>query len=89
VARLRASWEQLNLDITSVQAHLKGILAKWEDFGESQARLEKWLSDTETALTETADSKGELGEIKTTLERVKNLTSEIESKGIVFRYNLK
>lgn len=81
VARLRTNWDQFNLDLASVQAQLKATQVRWEDFAESQARLEKWLTNTESALSEAQDSRGELGEIKTSLERIKHLAIEIEAKG--------
>lgn len=81
VARLRASWEQLNIDLNSIQAQLKSTLSRWEDFNENQNRFERWVVEKEEVLNETPNTKGELGEMKTLLERLRHLQDEIDGKG--------
>lgn len=77
---LRNSWDQLTMDLTSIQAQLKAALTRWDDYNDSKQRLEKWLTEQENALETIPDSKGELGEMKTLLERYKNLDDEITAK---------
>lgn len=77
---LRNSWDQLNIDLTSIQAQLKAALARWEDYKETKSNLDKWLTEQEHNLDSIPDSKGELGEMKTILERYKNLQVELEKK---------
>lgn len=81
VSRLRASWEQLNMNLNSIQAELKSTLSQWEDLKERENRLEKWLIATEQTIKEPQNTKGELGEMKTAAERLKNLHGEIDQKG--------
>lgn len=77
---LRNSWDQLNMDITSVQAQLKASLTRWEDYNDSKNRIESWLNDMEQTLKDSPNTKGEIGEMKTLLERYKNLQLEIVNK---------
>lgn len=80
MSHLRNSWDQLSMDLTSVQAQLKAALTRWDDYNESKNRLQKWLSETEEQLKQNADTKGELGEMKTLLERHKHMQEEVRKK---------
>lgn len=77
---LRNSWDQLNMDITSVQAQLKAALTRWDDYNDSKGKMESWLTDMEQTLKAIPNTKGEIGEMKTLLERYKNLQLEIVNK---------
>lgn len=68
---LRNSWDQLTIDLNSVTAQLKALVARWEDFHDSKGKLDQWLSSMEKRLAEKHDTKAELGEMKTLLERYK------------------
>jgi hypothetical protein len=46
-------------------------VSRWEDYGDSKSRLENWISEMEGAIRETPDTKAELGEMKTLIERYK------------------
>jgi hypothetical protein len=46
-------------------------MSRWEDYSDSKSRLENWISEMEEALRETPDTKAELGEMKTLIERYK------------------
>lgn len=80
MSTLRNSWDQLTMDITSIQAQLKAALTRWDDYNESKRKMEKWLAEQEENLREIPDTKGELGEMKTLLERYKNMQAEITNK---------
>jgi hypothetical protein len=45
--------------------------SRWEDFNESQSKLIIWIGEMEQTLSETPDTKAELGEMKTLIERYK------------------
>lgn len=66
---LRNSWDQLNMDLNCVTAQLKALVARWDDFYDSKGKLETWLGETEGRLAERPNTKAELGEMKTLLER--------------------
>jgi hypothetical protein len=46
-------------------------VSRWEDYSDSKYRLENWISEMEEAIRETPDTKAELGEMKTLIERYK------------------
>ncbi|KAK9890574.1 hypothetical protein WA026_011944 [Henosepilachna vigintioctopunctata] len=80
VSALRNSWDQLNLDLTSIQAQLKAALNRWKEYNDSKQSLMLWLSNTEDILDEKHSTRGEYSEMKTLLERYKNLGVEIANK---------
>lgn len=55
-------------------------MSRWEEFAESQTRLDAWLVEVEELLVETPDSRGEVAEMKTFLERYKNISLQIQEK---------
>lgn len=66
---LHNSWDQLTMDLKSVTAQLKAALGRWEDFEESILRAKNFLNGISGQLAEKYDTKAELGEMKTILER--------------------
>lgn len=59
---------------------VQGAVSRWEEFAESQTRLDAWLVEVEELLVETPDSRGEVAEMKTFLERYKNISLQIQEK---------
>ncbi|XP_046474495.1 muscle-specific protein 300 kDa isoform X6 [Neodiprion pinetum] len=80
MADLRSSWEQLSMDLNSIQAQVKSVLSRWEDYAESRARFESWLSEAEESVKVLPETKGELGEMKRLLERTKHAQDEVKGK---------
>ncbi|XP_034936487.1 nesprin-1 isoform X11 [Chelonus insularis] len=77
---LTSDWEQLNMNLNTVQAQVKATLTRWEDHFEAYEKLKKWLDDTEASVVTLPDTKGEIGEMKTLLERYRHITDEIKLK---------
>ncbi|KAG7206621.1 hypothetical protein KM043_000301 [Ampulex compressa] len=77
---LTSGWEQLNMDAKTVQAGLKSLLGRWEDHAEAYEKLSGWLERTDAQLRQLPDTKGELGDMRTMLERCKHLQEEIREK---------
>jgi hypothetical protein len=50
-------------------------VSRWEDYSDSKSRFENWISEMEETIRETPDSKAELGEMKTLIERYKVIIS--------------
>lgn len=48
---------------------LKTLVARWEDFQDARGKLDAWLGETELRLAERPNTRAELGEMKTLLER--------------------
>lgn len=80
IATLRADWDQLNISLNDTLSRLKGAISRWEEFREACSRIETWLSGVEQQLCEYPQSKGEVGEMKTLMERVKSQQMELERK---------
>ncbi|KPJ06864.1 Nesprin-1 [Papilio machaon] len=77
---LQESWDQLKIDLNSITAQLKAAIGKWEDFEESKNKFNQWISTTEQNLDKVAPTGGELGEMKTLLEKYKHIEDEIDNK---------
>ncbi|XP_078048160.1 muscle-specific protein 300 kDa isoform X4 [Augochlora pura] len=80
MAGLRSSWEQLSIDLNTVQARLKSLLTRWEDHAEAHGKLKLWLGETRKSARDLPDTKGEFGDMKTMLERYKHMQEEVRSK---------
>ncbi|EZA53954.1 Nesprin-1 [Ooceraea biroi] len=80
MANLRSSWEQLSMDLNTVQAKVKSVLSRWEDHAEAHDKFLKWLEENEKIVKSTPDTKGEFGEMKTMLERYKHIQEEVRGR---------
>ncbi|XP_018338972.1 PREDICTED: nesprin-1 isoform X6 [Trachymyrmex septentrionalis] len=80
MANLRSNWEQLSIDLNTVQAKVKSVLSRWEDHAEAHNKFVKWLEENEEIVKGSPDTKGEFGEMKTMLERYKHIQEEIRDK---------
>ncbi|XP_038215060.1 nesprin-1 [Zerene cesonia] len=77
---LQESWDQLKIDLNSITAQLKAAICKWEDFEDSKNKMNQWIKDTEQNLDKVPPTGGELGEMKTLLEKYKHIEEEIDNK---------
>ena len=69
VEGINNSLDQLTMDLKSGTAQWKAALGRWEDFEESILRTKSFLDSISSQLEEKHDTKAELGEMKTILER--------------------
>ncbi|CAG9579065.1 unnamed protein product [Danaus chrysippus] len=81
---LQESWDQLKIDLNSITAQLKAAIGKWEDFEESKNKMNQWIEETEQNLDRVPPASGELGEMKTLLEKYKHIEDEINNKSPEF-----
>lgn len=77
---LLTAWEQLSIDLKTVQTELKSLLHRWDDHADAHEKLERWLEETENNIKALPDTKGELGDMKTMLERYKHIQEEVRDK---------
>lgn len=77
---LRDSWDKFTSNIQNTLDLLKSALNRWEEHNELKNRFNKWLTDTEEVFKATPETRGELSEMKTALERFKHLQDEIVGK---------
>lgn len=80
MSNLRLSWEQLSMDLNTIQAQVKSVLSRWEDYADSHERFEKWLTEAEESVKVLPETKGELGEMRRLLERYKHAQEEVKGK---------
>ncbi|GBO98724.1 Nesprin-1 [Eumeta japonica] len=80
VKLLQESWDQLKIDLNSITAQLKAAIGKWEDFEDSKSKMHQWIKDTEQNLDKAQPTGGELGEMKTLLEKYKHIEESIDNK---------
>lgn len=82
---LRKSWDKFTANVQNTMDLLKAAVARWEEYNEQIAAFEKWLDDSERSLADVPDTHGELSEMKTNLERYKQLAEEIGEHGAELR----
>lgn len=80
VTKHQERWERLNIILKNAISDLKEACQRWDDFKENCARFQNWCSFTKEALIDIPPSRGELGDMKTMLERYKNFEGEISSQ---------
>lgn len=59
---------------------MKGAVNRWEEFSETVTRTERWLTGVGDLLKDYPQSRGEVGEMKTLVERIKSHQMELERK---------
>lgn len=79
---LRNSWDKFTANVQNTMDLLKSAVARWEEYNDQIAAFEKWLDDSERSLAEVPHTHGELSEMKTNLERYKQLADEITEHGV-------
>lgn len=77
---LRGTWDAFNMRVQDTIVLLKAALSRWEDYIEAKQRLDRWLKETEDALSTMPETRGELSEMKTMLERYRHLHEDITVK---------
>ncbi len=80
ISTLRANWDQMNIGVNNTLSQLKGAINRWEEFREACSRMDQWLATNEQLLNDYPQSKGEVGEMKTLMERLKSQQMELERK---------
>ena len=80
LAEMRKNLEQLNIDVAREVNAMKSAVQRWDLYLESVKEIDNWLNDTEENLKEIPNSRGQLGEMKTSLQRIKYSEEEIKKK---------
>lgn len=81
MTKVREDWDTLGLAVKQKLIDLKQSQNRWSDFSANKDKLDKWLTEMEKNLMKLPDTKGELGEMKTQLERYKAMQNDIKLKG--------
>jgi nesprin-1 len=80
VAALQTRWETLNMDLKNTLSDLKQACQRWDDFKDNCLKFTSWCKTMEDTLREKPTHKAELGDMKTVLERYKNLDADIQAQ---------
>lgn len=81
MTKVREDWDAFGLGVKQKLIDLKQKQSRWSDFSVNKEKMEKWLVEVENTLKSTPNTKGELSEMKTQLERYKSLQNDIKLKG--------
>jgi nesprin-1 len=82
---MRSSFDQLNSDVNAALAKLEDLQQQRSDLLQTFADMEEWAKQTRETLAEKAASRGEVGEMRTLLERYRNMAEDIAAKGDVLK----
>jgi len=77
LSTLRSRCEKLNMDVKNALSDLKDVCQRWEDFRDSCKRFDRWCDSIEETLLDKPSTRAELGDMKTLLERYKNMHADI------------
>lgn len=77
---LQKDWEEFTTRLNATLDGLKYGLNKLEEFNDSKARIERWLNTTTNELQKEHPTKGDISELKTLLEKYKQIKTDIDSK---------
>lgn len=80
LTNIRAEWDLVLVKIGVTSNNLKAILNRWNVLMDTKERLNNWLREKEATLESIPHGNGEISEMKTLLERLKYLDSEIAQK---------
>lgn len=80
MATLRETWDAFTMRTQETAALLKSALGRWEDYVEAKHRMDRWLHETEDVFSALPETRGEISEMKTMLERFKHLQDDIGAK---------
>ena len=78
--QLRDSFEQLNLDVTNGMSSVKHAVNRWSSYQATIKELQDWTTETEQSLEQFPSSGGVSGEMKTLLQKIKYIESQIDEK---------
>ena len=80
LSNMRKNVDQLTINMGKELSAMKNSVQRWDIYNEALEEINTWLSDTEDNIKETPDSKGQLGEMKTSSQRFKYIAEELKKK---------
>lgn len=80
ITNIRGEWDVIVVKIGASLNNLKANINRWNVLLENKNRLNNWLQEKEATLQSIPQGNGEISEMKTLLERLKYLESEIAQK---------
>lgn len=80
ITNIRGEWDVIVVKIGASLNNLRANINRWNMLLENKNRLNNWLQEKEATLQSIPQGNGEISEMKTFLERLKYLESEITQK---------
>lgn len=80
IGKVRSDWDVVVVKISASLNNLKANINRWNMFNDNKERLGYWLNEKEATLDSIPHGNGEISEMKTLLDRLKYLESEIAQK---------
>lgn len=80
ITNIRGEWDVVVVKIGASLNNLKANLNRWNALLDNKNRLNNWLQEKEATLQSIPQGNGEISEMKTLLERLRYLESEIAQK---------
>lgn len=74
---LEKLWEQLESDVNDALGKMKSALIRFENFQDRKQKFDKWLQEKELEITEKNNNRGDLGEMRTVIERYLSQKQEL------------
>ena len=68
---LQVDWDGFVSCISDTRSTLESCLLRWTDYSDTSEQILKWIHDSERRLADTGVAKGDLGEKKALLQKVK------------------
>ncbi|ESO86156.1 hypothetical protein LOTGIDRAFT_167389 [Lottia gigantea] len=75
----KENWEQLFSGLNDAQRKVDTFLIQWSSYADGQESLQRWMSETESALRADVDMKNTLQEKRTQLQKHRSLLQDITS----------
>lgn len=80
ITNIRGEWDVVVVKIGASLNNLKANINRWKILLENKNRLNNWLQEKEATLQSIPQGNGEISEMKTLLERLRYLESEVAQK---------
>lgn len=80
ITNIRFKWDAIKVKIGASMNNLKAHINRWNILLENKIRLNNWLQEKEVTLQSISQGNGEISEMKTLLERLRYMESEITQK---------
>lgn len=84
IANSRGQWEAINVRSAEILNKLRATTHRWDLLLETKNRLNDWLQEKEAILQSFPKGNGEISEMKTILERLRYMDSEISQRSSEF-----
>lgn len=76
----KTKFDRLSVEVNKHLGSLQRVEQRWQDVGQTLSNISAWLKDIREVIQEPIESRGELGEMKTLLEKFKTIEGELQKR---------